>query len=195
VDDASREFLRHLAIDVRVEFGELPIGKMTSDMGYITSQRWQEFTASSAWKKYQNELLEVADLQAHPSYQELDAPSEESTTETIEEHFAGIRALISSQPTEASHKNTDGAAGPLSKTLGEQLEELRVECDEISIEQLADKVGIDPTNVSRHLSGKSKPNPKSRIAYGRVFSKLLTEHIVISKTQVKRSKNAGKTQP
>ena len=163
VDDASREFLRHLAIDVRVEFGELPIRKMITDMGYITSAVWQEFTTSPEWKKYQEELLEVAELQTRSSGQKKPTPA------------LGVVTLPSATV----------------RPIGEQLEELRAEC-EISIEELAALLHIDPTNVSRHLNGKSQPSPKSRSAYGRVFSKLLKENIVIGRMHVKRSQNAAK---
>jgi DNA-binding XRE family transcriptional regulator len=83
---------------------------------------------------------------------------------------------------------------PGLRSLSEQLEDLRSECD-ISIEELADKVGIDPTNVSRHLNGKSTPSRKTRGSYGRAFSKLLNQKILINQTQVKRSQNAAKKLP
>jgi len=73
-----------------------------------------------------------------------------------------------------------------SETIGAQIERLRDECD-LSIEELAEKVGLDPTNVSRHIRGESNPNRRNRHKYQRVFSILLNRQIVISKTQLKRS--------
>jgi hypothetical protein len=64
VDEACREFLRLEANDVWAEFGTLPIQRMITDFGHITSEAWAAFTASKEWKQYQAELLEIADSQS-----------------------------------------------------------------------------------------------------------------------------------
>src|ERR1022692_4046879 len=76
--------------------------------------------------------------------------------------------------------------GTVVGSIGEQLEQLRQECN-WSIEKLAEAVKIDPTNVSRHLSNKSVPYPRNLAKYIHVLSKELKRHIVISKTQPRRS--------
>jgi ribosome-binding protein aMBF1 (putative translation factor) len=78
------------------------------------------------------------------------------------------------------------SAPPKVGSIGEQLEQLRQECN-WSIEKLAEAVKIDPTNVSRHLSNKSVPYPRNLAKYIHVLSKELKRHIVISKTQPRRS--------
>ncbi len=72
------------------------------------------------------------------------------------------------------------------ETVGDQIDRLRDECD-LSIEELAEKMDIHPTNVSRHIHGESNPSRINLIKYNRLFSKLLNAHIVIKKTQPKRS--------
>jgi hypothetical protein len=72
------------------------------------------------------------------------------------------------------------------ETVGEQIERLRLECD-ITIEDLADQVGIDPTNVSRHIRALSMPNKTSRKQYEKILSKLLNRQILLSRSQPKRS--------
>lgn len=72
-----------------------------------------------------------------------------------------------------------------TETLGEQLDRLRKEC-RFTVEELAEKVGLDPTSVHRHLADKSVPHLSNLGAYERVFSKKLGRKIVIEKTPVKR---------
>jgi len=81
---------------------------------------------------------------------------------------------------------TSDTGGQTKSTIGAQIERLRQECD-FTVEELAEEVEIDPTNVSRHIRGQSNPSRRSRRKYGRVFSKLLNREIVIRETQPKRS--------
>jgi len=71
--------------------------------------------------------------------------------------------------------------------VGIQLNTLRLKCG-LSIEALAAKVGLDPTNVSRHESGKSIPALRNISKYERIFSKLLNKQVVIDKTQLNAAK-------
>jgi lambda repressor-like predicted transcriptional regulator len=143
VDDACREFLRLLAIDVRVEFGHLPIRRMVSDMGYLTIEAWNEFTASAAWKEYQEELLGVADLQAQSAAQgklgtmpkeAIPATADTSQKRSIEHLSATRKAFVV----------------PLLKKKG------------MTRSKLATEAGIDPSVVYDYLSGKSTPRPDNR---------------------------------
>jgi hypothetical protein len=138
VDDASREFLRHLTIDVRVEFGELPIRKMITDMGYITSEVWQEFTSSLAWKKYQEELLTVAELQA----QALAYPSEIVRLD--------VDPVVEKTTVERRAEIRTSFVMPLLKLKG------------LTRSKWASKAGVDPSVVYDYLSGKSNPRPNNR---------------------------------
>ncbi len=56
-----------------------------------------------------------------------------------------------------------------------------------TFEEIAEGVDIDPTNVSRHFSGKTNPSRLNLIAYSKYFSKLLGKKVVIRKMQLKRS--------
>jgi hypothetical protein len=72
---------------------------------------------------------------------------------------------------------------PKQETIGEQIDRLRRECDDMTVEELAEKVELDPTNVSRHIRDKSKPTHRNRRQYQRVFSNILNRKIVINETQ------------
>ena len=76
------------------------------------------------------------------------------------------------------------------ETIGEQIDRLRRECDDMTVEELAEQVDLHPTNVSRHMRGESKPTPKNRRVYQRVFSKFLNRQIVISETQEDAAKRS-----
>lgn len=71
-------------------------------------------------------------------------------------------------------------------SIGKQIDRLRDECG-LSIEELSEKVGIHPTNVSRHIHDESVPSRTTLPKYNRAFSKLLNREIVIRKTQPERS--------
>jgi ribosome-binding protein aMBF1 (putative translation factor) len=71
-------------------------------------------------------------------------------------------------------------------SIGEQIDGLRDECA-LSIEELAEKVGLHPTNVSRHIHDQAIPSRKNLAKYSKIFAKLLKREIVIRKTQAKRS--------
>ena len=75
----------------------------------------------------------------------------------------------------------------IPESIADQLERLRLE-SRVSIEELAEAVCIDPTNVSRHLSGKSIPRLKNLRAYDREFSKMLKRKVVIYHTQQNAAK-------
>lgn len=78
------------------------------------------------------------------------------------------------------------AKEPTPEPLHVQLEALRIEA-RMTHEDLAGELGIDPTNVSRHMSGKSRPRLKTLGGYQRVFSKVLERKVLIYETQGKRS--------
>jgi len=69
----------------------------------------------------------------------------------------------------------------------EQIEQLRNEC-RLTVEQLADEVGLDPRSVYRHLGG-TKPRIGHIGAYERVFSKILKRNIVINIPSARRQPN------
>lgn len=74
---------------------------------------------------------------------------------------------------------------PRIESVGAQLTRLREEC-RLTIEDLADLVKIDRTNVYRHLASKSIPHLRKIGVYERVFSKILKRKVVIEKTPRKR---------
>jgi ribosome-binding protein aMBF1 (putative translation factor) len=84
----------------------------------------------------------------------------------------------------ASHPPVPAPSRAIS--IGDQLEQLRQDCN-WSIEELAEAVKLDPTNVSRHLSGTSIPRPKNLRRYNSVFSKQLKKQVHIRRNAAKRS--------
>ena len=81
-------------------------------------------------------------------------------------------------------------AAPVSEqavpVIANQIDSLRLECD-LTIEELAGKIGIDPTNVSRHVRGLAIPSRKTRREYEQFFSKSLKRPVLLNRTQPKRS--------
>ena len=69
---------------------------------------------------------------------------------------------------------------PGQESAAEQLEKLRQE-SRLTIEQLAEKVGVNVRTVQRHLADDSSPYLRHLTAYERVFSKLLKRDVVIKK--------------
>lgn len=67
------------------------------------------------------------------------------------------------------------------ETVAEQIQLLRKESN-LTVDQLAEKVGLDARNVTRHLSGKTKPRLSNLAAYERVFSDTLDRKVTIKKT-------------
>jgi hypothetical protein len=63
-------------------------------------------------------------------------------------------------------------------TLASNLDRLRAECG-WSIEELADKAGVDASTVKRHIAGKGI-TPKTAAAYAEAFGKRLGRHISVS---------------
>jgi DNA-binding transcriptional ArsR family regulator len=65
----------------------------------------------------------------------------------------------------------------------------------MTVEQLAEAVGIDPRSVYRHLAGEVLPQPPKMFAYQRVFSQALNRTVVIRKVsgkcQIRQSKRYG----
>jgi predicted transcriptional regulator len=57
----------------------------------------------------------------------------------------------------------------------------------LTIEKLADAVGISPRSVKRHLSGDAAPRPENLGAYEQVFSEKLKRQV--------RFQNVPKTSP
>lgn len=68
---------------------------------------------------------------------------------------------------------------PPTPTVGKQINALRNEC-RLSVEQLAEKIGIEPRSVQRHIADSTAPYPRHLRKYETEFSKLLNRKIVIS---------------
>jgi hypothetical protein len=64
VNDATREFLRLLCSDTRIEYPQLKLPDMLSEYGYIKPEVWGAVKSSFRWKKFERELLAVAELQS-----------------------------------------------------------------------------------------------------------------------------------
>lgn len=94
-----------------------------------------------------------------------------------EEKLALIRAqshaLLRTGPAEEPTK-------PKTETIGEQINRLREEC-RLTVEELAERIGIEPRSVQRHEAGTSTPYARHLRTYEKEFSKLLNRQIVISK--------------
>jgi DNA-binding transcriptional regulator YiaG len=66
------------------------------------------------------------------------------------------------------------------ETVAKQIQRLRTESN-LTVDQLAEKVGLDVRNVTRHISGKTKPRLSNLAAYERVFSEALGRKVTIKK--------------
>ena len=92
------------------------------------------------------------------------------------------RALAPQSQKEAVPKVTGKLPEEASaETLASQIDRLREEC-RITVEELAEELGVDPRSVFRHLSGESMPRSRHLAAYERVFSARLQTKVVIRKT-------------
>lgn len=75
---------------------------------------------------------------------------------------------------------TASPALPATETVAEQISRLREEC-RLTVEELAEKIGVEPRSVQRHEAGASEPYARHWRAYEREFSKILKRQIFISK--------------
>lgn len=66
------------------------------------------------------------------------------------------------------------------ETVATQISRLREEC-RLTIEELAERIGIEPRSIQRHESGACLPYTRHLRVYEREFSKLLNRQVVISK--------------
>jgi hypothetical protein len=66
------------------------------------------------------------------------------------------------------------------ETVAEQIQRFRIESN-LTVDQLAGKVGLDVRNVTRHISGKTKPRLSNLAAYERIFSEALGRKVTIQK--------------
>jgi hypothetical protein len=98
-------------------------------------------------------------------------------------------SILESQALEAEYEAplslspTPPAALPEShkaETTGEQINRFRQKC-RLTIEQLAEKIGVDRRTVERHIADKTVPYSRHISAYERVFSKIMKTQVVISK--------------
>jgi hypothetical protein len=107
----------------------------------------------------------------------------------------GVRSEIVGAIKRLTHESMPESRGQQSgqPTIGEQIDRLREECG-LSIEGLADQVGLHPTNVARHCRDEFTPTIRNRAKYSRIFSKLLERHIVISITQPNAAFGCGDAQ-
>jgi DNA-binding XRE family transcriptional regulator len=67
---------------------------------------------------------------------------------------------------------------PIQPTIGEQITKLRAEC-RLTVDELAEKVGVQPRTVRRHQAGRCVPRYGHLRAYEGVFSKILKDKVVI----------------
>jgi DNA-binding transcriptional regulator YiaG len=161
VDGHAREFLRKLVREFARERGYDNFGNALPDLlsdGDVSLEFENSLRQSNAWLDFQKARHWVAVRQALP--------------QSI--------GSVDSSPKPAIH------AKEIQASPGQEIEQLRQECD-LTIEELAGQLEIDPTNVARHIRGESTPSRMNRRKYECVFSKLLKRNISISKTQPKRS--------
>ena len=71
------------------------------------------------------------------------------------------------------------------ETIGAQIERLRLEC-RLTVEELAEVLGVEVRSVYRHRSGQSTPRPGHLAAYERLFSQRLERKVVLSLMSGKR---------
>jgi ribosome-binding protein aMBF1 (putative translation factor) len=82
------------------------------------------------------------------------------------------------QPKPKTKSQIASESKPQLESISSQINKLRNECH-LSVEELADKIGIDPRSVKRHLAGTTQPYPQYLRAYQTVFSNLLNRPISI----------------
>ena len=74
-----------------------------------------------------------------------------------------------------------------SISIGKQIEQLRLEC-EWTVEELAERIGVQPRSVYRHEADDSRPTKLNLRVYSRVFSQVLERTVVIRRMSVNVSK-------
>jgi hypothetical protein len=95
-------------------------------------------------------------------------------------------------PTTATMPNDPSEGLPKTKTVGQQIDALRLECT-WTAEYLAERVDISPRSVYRHLSDDDRPSKLNLAKYQRAFSEQLERKVVIDATSVNVSKRQNKS--
>jgi hypothetical protein len=144
VNEECREFLRLLCSDVQVEFGELSLPKMTTDMGYIPPKLWSEFIDSEEWKRYQDEFLKVAELQARKP----------EPAETV-----ALQPRKEGDPVTAGSKEPRSSARKSSpRTFRDPKPELLENAETVNRKLAAQALGMSERSFDRHVAaGKITP--------------------------------------
>jgi ribosome-binding protein aMBF1 (putative translation factor) len=76
--------------------------------------------------------------------------------------------------------------------IGDQIHRLRLECD-LSIEELAAKVGAHTSNVSRHIRKLAIPSHPARQKYEQFFSKALNREVLMNPSRLNATKRKKST--
>ena len=132
---------------------------------------------NKAWSEFSGMPLSIFPPKGHPWFTEMQRVTARFD-HWITEGYRRIEALH-----KGASENPQGVESPLAS----QLNELRKECGNVSYEELADHLGIHPTNISRHMTGDSTPSRKTCEKYSDYFTKRLKTKIIVTKMQVKRS--------
>ena len=103
-------------------------------------------------------------------------PFRERLQQTVRHYLQGRR--------KAKLQPVPQLAMPASEPLNEQIEALRDEC-RMTVEELAEGLGVTPRSAYRHLSGEATPRQKQVAAYEKLFSQKLGRKVRLE-TSVER---------
>lgn len=133
----------------------------------------------TSWN-FQRHLAEFSErvYKSPISYSLSDDPHREARAACLQMNvqLAVYAHEITSRPTASDFRPTE--------TIAEQIERFRRECN-LSVDALANEIGVEPRSVYRHLAGV-QPRLAHIGAYERGFSKLLKRDVVIKKMTGKR---------
>jgi lambda repressor-like predicted transcriptional regulator len=145
IDSEVHEFLRLLVLRACREKGYDTMGRpfsmgMIESGGGMTREAEREFKESVAWSKYQDERLEVADIQASAKNTDVAVPSTDNPT------------------------NEEGASLSVSKKAEVRRALVLPRLQELGMtaSKWATTAGVHPSIVYDFLAGKSNPRPDTR---------------------------------
>jgi hypothetical protein len=172
IDLAVTDFMRQLAIDFRSEYSHIGMPPMLDNWGTIDPGVLREIKLSDKWKAYQNDLLEVAELQSAPptSSAESDATGKSYSRKMLDDladarskamaQFDAERLLEELRTTAGSApaRLTENASIQKKRNRKEPNPEILSGLDAVSRTKAAEALGVTTRTIDR-LVTDSKLHP------------------------------------